>query len=61
MLPIDMEIIMIVSNLPMKLSELSKVDPGKAIESMQAWGDGKKDVEKIWEEINDQLSKFESN
>ena len=56
-----MEIVMMVSNLPRKLSELSKVDPDKAIELMQAWGDGKKDVEKIWEELSDQLSKFESN
>ena len=51
-----MEILMIVSNLPRKLSELSKVEPDKAIELMQAWGDGKKDVETIWEEINDVLS-----
>lgn len=36
MLPIDMEIVMIVSNLPSKLSELSKVDPVKAIKLMQA-------------------------
>jgi len=37
-----MEIVMIVSNLPRKLSGLSKVDPDKAIELIQAWGDGKK-------------------
>jgi len=55
MLPIDMEIVMIISNLPSKLSELSKVDPDKAIELMQAWGDGKKDVEKIWNEIHEAL------
>ncbi|GAB0171749.1 hypothetical protein LSPCS325_51860 [Lysinibacillus sp. CTST325] len=42
MLPIDMEVVMIVSNLPRKLSELSKVNPDKAIELIQDWGDGKK-------------------
>ena len=47
-----MEIVTIVSNLPMKLSELSKIDPDKAIELIQAWGDGEKDVEKIWKEIH---------
>lgn len=57
MLPIDMEIVMIIANLPEKLSALSKVDPDKAIELMQAWGDGKKDVETIWNDANNHLSK----
>ncbi|WP_342545701.1 hypothetical protein [Lysinibacillus sp. FSL K6-4013] len=58
MLPIDMEIVMIVSNLhlPSKLSELSKVDPHKAIELMQAWG-WKKGVKTIWNDANNHLSK----
>ena len=55
-----MEIVMIIANLPEKLSELSKVEPDKAIELIQAWGDGKKDVEKIWNEINGHLSKLEA-
>ncbi|MED4553903.1 hypothetical protein P9305_14320 [Lysinibacillus capsici] len=57
MLPIDMEIVMIVSNLPSKLSELSKVDADKAIELMQAWSDGKKSVKTIWNDANNHLSK----
>lgn len=55
MLPIDMEIVNIVSNLPKKLSELSKVSPEKAIEMIQAWGDGKKPVRTIWNEVNEYL------
>ncbi len=55
-----MEIVMIIANLPEKLSELSKVDPDKAIELIQAWGDGKKDVEKKWNEINGHLNKFKA-
>lgn len=42
-----MEIVMIVSDLPSKLSELSKVDSDKTIELIQAWSDGKKDVKKF--------------
>lgn len=58
MLPIDMEIVNIVSNLPKKLSELSKVSPEKAIELIQAWGDGKKPVKTIWNEANECLNKL---
>ncbi|MGR6906823.1 hypothetical protein [Lysinibacillus sp. BSL11] len=61
MLPIDMEIVMIVSNLPSKLSELSKVDPDKAIELMQAWGDGKKGVKTIWNDANNHLNISNNN
>ncbi|MGE7129199.1 AbrB/MazE/SpoVT family DNA-binding domain-containing protein [Lysinibacillus xylanilyticus] len=54
-LPIGMEIVTIVSNLPKKISQLSKLNPSAAIDIMQSWGDGKKDVEKLWKEINDFL------
>lgn len=55
MLPIDMEIVTIISNLPKKISQLSKMNPTAAIDIMQSWGDGKKDVEKLWKETNDLL------
>jgi len=55
MLPIDMEVVLIIANLPERISQLSKVNPTAAIDVMQAWGDGKKDVEKLWKEINDLL------
>ncbi len=55
MLPIDMEIVTIVSNLPKRISQLSKLNPSAAIDIMQSWGDGKKDVKRLWKETNDLL------
>lgn len=55
MLPIDMEIVTIVSNLPKKISQLSKLNPSAAIDIIQSWGDGKKGVTTLWKEINDLL------
>ncbi|UED81914.1 hypothetical protein FH508_0008465 [Lysinibacillus sp. CD3-6] len=55
MLPIDMEVVTIISNLPKRISQLSKCNPSAAIEIIQSWGDGKKDVEKLWKETNDLL------
>ncbi|MGE7129201.1 hypothetical protein [Lysinibacillus xylanilyticus] len=41
--------------LPIKLSQLSKVDPNAALGIIQDWGDGKKDIRKLWKETTDSL------
>ncbi len=54
-LPIDMEVVMIISNLPKKLAELSQQDEDAAIRLIQAWGEGEMDVEAIWNDVHEIL------
>ncbi|MEA0564053.1 hypothetical protein [Lysinibacillus irui] len=49
--PIDPERVRQNAYLPVKLSELSKVNPEKALELLQAWGDGTKTIKKLWDEV----------
>jgi len=35
--------------LPIKLSQLSKINPNAALKILQDWGDGRKDIRKLWE------------
>ncbi|QSB12069.1 hypothetical protein JTI58_10880 [Lysinibacillus fusiformis] len=46
------ELVRIYAYLPVKLSELSKVDPEAAINLLQDWGEGKETIRKIWEETH---------
>ena len=52
---IDPEIVRKNAYLPVKLAELSKKDPVKALQLLQEWGEGKKTIKKLWEEISEQL------
>lgn len=52
---IDPETIKKNAYLPVKLSELSKKNPEAALQLLQDWGDGKKTIKKLWDEINLQL------
>jgi hypothetical protein len=52
---IDPETIKKNAYLPVKLSQLSKVNPEAALKILQAWGDGKKPVKELWEEVINQL------
>lgn len=49
------ELVRIYAYLPVKLSELSKVDPEAAIKLLQDWGEGKKTIRKLWKETNEAL------
>lgn len=49
------ELVRIYAYLPVKLSELSKVDPEAAIKLLQDWGEGNKTIRKFWKETNDAL------
>ncbi|QSB12068.1 hypothetical protein JTI58_10875 [Lysinibacillus fusiformis] len=42
------ELIQMYASLPVKLSELSKVNPEAAIEILQDWGAGRKSIRKLW-------------
>ena len=42
------ELIQMYAFLPVKLSELSKVNPEAAIEILQDWGAGRKSIRKLW-------------
>ena len=53
------ELVRMYAYLPVKLSELSKVDPEAAIKILQDWGSGKKSIRKLWSEIHEAL--VESN
>lgn len=35
--------------LPVVLSQLAKVNPDAALEIIQDWGDGRKDIRKLWD------------
>lgn len=52
---IDPETIKKNAYLPVKLSQLSKVNPEAALNILQAWGDGKKPVKELWEDVVSQL------
>ncbi|MGP9042144.1 hypothetical protein [Cytobacillus kochii] len=47
---IDPETVKKNAYLPVKLSELSKVNLEAAVQLLQDWGDGKKPVKQLWEE-----------
>jgi hypothetical protein len=49
--PIDPEIIKKRAFMPDRLSELSKVDPEAALRLLRDWGDGKKAITDLWDEI----------
>ncbi|TQR27191.1 hypothetical protein C7Y47_23520 [Lysinibacillus sphaericus] len=49
--PIDPERVRQNAYLPVKLAELSKSNPEKALELLQAWGDGTKTIKKLWDEV----------
>ncbi len=48
-LPIDFDIVNKNAYLPVKLSELSKVDPKSALEILNHWGEGTKPITALWE------------
>jgi len=50
-LPIDPERVRQNAYLPVKLAELSKSNPEKALELLQAWGEGTKTIKKLWDEV----------
>ncbi|AJK88528.1 MULTISPECIES: hypothetical protein [Lysinibacillus] len=41
------------ANLPAKLAELSRLDAEKAIFLLRDWGEGKKTIKALWEEITE--------
>ena len=55
------ELVRIYAYLPVKLSELSKVDPEAAIKLLQDWGEGKKTIRKLWKETHEALNDDISN
>ncbi|KEP27249.1 hypothetical protein MH122_17645 [Bacillus pumilus] len=48
-LPIDFDVVNKNAYLPVKLSELSKVDPSSALEILNQWGEGTKPITVLWE------------
>lgn len=55
LLPISPERIYQHSQLPVKLAELSHKDKEAAISLLQDWGEGKKTIKILWEEIHQRL------
>ncbi|WP_312506894.1 hypothetical protein [Lysinibacillus sp.] len=55
------ELIKMYAYLPVKLSELSKVDPNAAIGILQDWGNGRKSIRKLWKETTDLIDAATSN
>lgn len=49
------ELIQMYAFLPVKLSDLSKVDSEAAIKLLQDWGEGKKTIRKLWEDTHEAL------
>lgn len=49
--PIDPERVRQNAYLPVKLAELSKSNPEKALELLQAWGEGTKTIKRLWDEV----------
>ncbi|MED4553901.1 hypothetical protein P9305_14310 [Lysinibacillus capsici] len=54
------ELIRMYAFLPVKLSELSKVNPEAAIEILQDWGAGRKSIRKLWSATIDALVKSDT-
>lgn len=52
---IDPETIKKNTYLPVKLSELSKENPEAALQLLQDWGEGRKPVKQLWEEVTNLL------
>lgn len=53
--PIPTERIRQHANLPVKLAELSHIDAEKALSLLRDWGEGKKTIKVLWEEITEQV------
>ncbi|MEH7108226.1 hypothetical protein [Bacillus sp. JJ1764] len=51
MLLIDPETVRKNAYLPVKLGELSKSNPEAALQLLQDWGEGRKPVKQLWEEV----------
>jgi hypothetical protein len=49
--PIDPETIKKNTLLPVKLAELSYHDPDKALELLRAWGEGRKTIKHLWDDV----------
>lgn len=52
---INQELVRICAYLPDKLSALSKVNAEQAVNLLQDWGDGKKPLRILWQEVNELL------
>jgi hypothetical protein len=59
-LPIDPEIIKKRAYLPVKLSELSKIDPDAALKYLRNWGDGKQAISQLWDSVMSELNSKQS-
>lgn len=55
---INMDLVRIRAALPVKLAELSKVNPTSAILILQDWGEGSKPLKVLYENTLNQLEKF---
>lgn len=55
------ELVRIYAYLPVKLRDLSKVDPEAAIKLLQDWGEGKKTIRKLWKETNEAIEVYEES
>lgn len=55
------ELVRIYAYLPVKLSELSKVDPEAEIKLLQDWGGGKKTIRKLWDETHKAIEVYEES
>ncbi|MEQ6050011.1 hypothetical protein U2I53_13265 [Lysinibacillus capsici] len=55
------ELIRMYAFLPVKLSDLSKVNPEAAIKLLQDWGEGKKTIRKLWDEPNKAIEVYEGS
>ncbi|MED3571916.1 hypothetical protein [Cytobacillus praedii] len=52
---IDPETIKKNAYLPVKLSELAKKNPVVALQLLQDWGEGKKTIKQLWNEVTLEL------
>lgn len=52
---IDPETVKKHAYLPVKLSELSKVNPDFALRILRDWGEGRKPVLQLWDEVIKEL------
>lgn len=54
------ELVRMYAFLPVKLSELSKVNPEATIEILQDWGAGRKSIRKLWSATIDALDESDT-
>lgn len=55
--PIDWELVHMMAYLPVKLAELSYRDQEAAIDYLRDWGEKKKEVPQLWDEVTEALAK----